>query len=66
MRVEIDLDEKRIIVPDSYFNFIDKKNKVLEEQGITDRKIEYTQYIKDAFEQSIKNAILRKSDLKRK
>lgn len=65
MRVEIDLEDKRIIVPDSYFNYIDKKNKVLEEQGI-DKKIEYTQYIKDAFELSIKNAILRKSDLKRK
>ena len=66
MRIEIDTELERIIVPNSFFNQIDKMNKVLIENGAEDRKIDYVQYIKDSFEKAIKNAPVRKSDLKRK
>ena len=65
MRIIIDTEKERIIVPDSFFNQIDKMNKVLEENGAGDKKIDYVQYIKDAYEKAIKNAPIRKSDLKR-
>ena len=65
MRIIIDTEKERIIVPDSFFNQIDKMNKVLEENGAADKKIDYEQYIKDAFEKASKNAPIRKDDLKR-
>lgn len=40
-------------------------NKVLEENGAADKKIDYVQYIKDAYEKAIKNAPIRKADIKR-
>ena len=52
MRIIIDTEKERIIVPDSFFNQIDKK-------------IDYVQYIKDAYEKAIKNAPIRKADIKR-
>lgn len=48
MRFIIDTDLQRIIVPDSFFNQIDKMNKVLEQNGAGDKKIDYVQYINDA------------------
>ena len=66
MRIEIDTELEKIIVPNSFFNQIDKMNKVLIENGAEDKKIEYTQYVKDSFEKAIKNALVRKSDLKHK
>lgn len=65
MRIIIDTELQRIIVPDSFFNQIDKMNKVLSENG-ADTKIDYEQYIKDAFAKASANAPLRKDDLKRK
>ena len=65
MRIIIDTEKERIIVPDSFFNQIDKMNKVLAENGAADKKIDYEQYIKDAFEKASKNAPIRKDDLKR-
>lgn len=65
MRIIIDTEKERIIVPDSFFNQIDKMNKVLEEHSKGDEKIDYVQYIKDAYEKAIKNAPIRKSDVKR-
>ena len=64
MRITIDTERERIIVSDNFFNQIDKMNKVLSENG-TDKKIDYVQYIKDAFNKAIENAPIRKSDLKR-
>ena len=66
MRIEIDTEKECIIVPDSFFKQIDEKNKVLTDQGITDRKIDYTQFVKDSFDKAVKNPFIRKSDLKRK
>ena len=66
MRIEIDTELNTIIVPNSFFNQIDKMNKVLKENGAEDKKIDYVQYVKDSFEKAIENALVRKSDLKRK
>lgn len=63
MRFIIDTELERIIVPDSFFNQIDKMNKVLAENG-TDKQIDYVQYVKDAIAKAENNALVRKADLK--
>ena len=65
MRIIIDTELQRIIVPDSFFNQIDKMNKVLSDNG-ANKKVEYEQYIKDAFAKASENAPIRKADLKKK
>ena len=65
MRIIIDTEKERIIVPDSFFNQIDKLNAVLKEHSKGDEQIDYVQYIKDAYEKAIQNAPIRKSDLKK-
>ena len=65
MRIIIDTEKERIIVPDSFFNQIDKMNAVLKEHSKGDEKIDYVQYIKDAYDKAIQNAPIRKSDLKK-
>lgn len=66
MRIIIDTETETIIVPDTYYKQIDKKNKVLVEAGAADKKIDYTQYVKDSFNAAINNPFIRKSDLKGK
>jgi hypothetical protein len=57
---------EKIIVPDSFFNQIDKMNKVLAENGAEDKKIDYVQYINDAIAKAQKSAPIRKSDIHKK
>ena len=64
MRFIIDTDLERIIVPDSFFNQIDKMNQVLEQNGAADKKIDYVQYINDAIEKAQKHPPVRKADIK--
>ena len=64
MRFTIDTELERIIVPDTFFNQIDKMNAVLEENGAADKKIDYVKYINDAIARAQKNAPVRKADLK--
>lgn len=64
MRFIIDTELERIIVPESFFNQIDKMNKVLTENGAEDKKIDYVKYINDAIAKAQKNAPIRKSDVK--
>ena len=64
MRFIVDTDLERIIVPDSFFNQIDKMNQVLVDNGAADKKIDYVQYIKDAMAKAAANAPVRKSDVK--
>lgn len=64
MRFTIDTNLERIIVPDSFFNQIDKMNQLLVERGAEDKKIDYVQYINDAIAKAQKNAPVRKSDVK--
>lgn len=64
MRFIIDTELERIIVPESFFNQIEKMNKVLTENGAEDKKIDYVKYINDAIAKAQKNAPIRKSDVK--
>ena len=66
MRITIDCDKEQIIVPNTYYQQIDKKNEVLAKAGVADKKIDYTQYVIDTFNAAIKKPIIRKEDLKRK
>ena len=61
MRITLDTELERIIVPNSFFNNIDKVNKNIELGG--GKKVEYTEYVKTAFEKAIANPIVRKADL---
>ena len=65
MRFTIDTELERIIVPDTFFNQIDKMNAVLKEHGSEGTEIiDYVQYTKKAIASAEKNAPVRKSDLK--
>lgn len=65
MRFTIDTELDRIIVPDTFFNQIDKMNDVLVEHGGKDaKKIDYVEYIKEAIKRAEANAPVRKSDVK--
>ena len=66
MRIILDVDNKQIIVPDTYYGAVDKMNKALEAAKVEDKKIDYIQYIADAWEEAIKKPLIRKSDLKKK
>jgi phosphopantetheine adenylyltransferase len=57
---------EKIIVPDSFFNQIDKMNKVLAENGAEDKKIDYVQYVNDAIAKAQQSALIRKSDIHKK
>lgn len=65
MRIIIDTELNKIIVPDSFFNQIDKMNKVLAENK-ADKTVDYVQYIKDSFGKAIEQAPIRKSDIKKR
>lgn len=65
MRVIIDTEKEQIIVPDTFYKTIDKKNEVLAKAG-AEIKIEYEKYVKDAFEKAMKKPWIRKSDLPKK
>lgn len=66
MRIIIDTDKEQIIVPNTFYKTIDKKNAVLKEAGVEDKQIDYIQYVKDCFDKAIKNPFVRKSDLGQK
>ena len=64
MRITIDTEMERVIVPDTFFNQIDKMNAVLIANGAEDKKIDYVKYINDAIAKAQKNAPVRKADVK--
>lgn len=65
MRIILDTEKEQIIVPDTFYRTIDKKNEVLAKAG-ADIKIEYDSYVKDAFEKAVNKPWIRKSDLPKK
>ena len=66
MRIIIDTEKEVIIVPDTYYQQIDRKNSVLEKAGVEkEKRIDYVQFIKDSFDTAITKSIIRKADLKR-
>ena len=66
MRIILDVDNKQIIVPDTFYGQVDKMNKALEAAKVEDKKIDYVQYISDAWNDAIKKPLIRKADSKRK
>lgn len=66
MRITLDVDSKQIIVPDTYYAQIDKMNAALAVAKVEDKKIDYVQYIKDAWDEAINKPLIRKADMKRK
>ena len=66
MRIIIDTDREQIIVPDTFYKSIDKKNEVLKQAGVTDKKIEYEEYVRECFERAMEAPWVRKSDLAKK
>ena len=59
MRFTIDTEIDRIIVPDTFFNQIDKMNAVLKEHGGEGTEIiDYVQYIKEAIARAEKRTPL--------
>ncbi|MBO5087797.1 MAG: hypothetical protein J6C01_03900 [Lachnospiraceae bacterium] len=65
MRIIIDTDKEVIIVPNTFYQQIDKKNEVLRKAGIKDKTIDYTDFVKDSFEAAYTKPFIRKEDLKR-
>lgn len=63
MRFTIDTTLERIIVPDTFFNQIDKMNQVLAEHGSGDKQIDYVEYVNEAIAKAQKHPLARKSDV---
>lgn len=63
MRFTIDTTLERIIVPDTFFNQIDKMNQVLTEHGSGDKQIDYVEYVNEAIDKAQKHPLARKSDV---
>lgn len=61
MRIIIDTEKGRIILPKSFFSQLDKMNKILAEGG-ADKKWTAEAYVKDQFEKAIKETMLRPGD----
>ncbi len=61
MRIIIDTKTQRILVPKTFFNELDKMNKILQEAG-SDKKWVAEEYIKEQFEKAIQNTVFRAGD----
>ena len=61
MRIIIDTEKGRIILPKSFFPTLDKMNKILADGG-SDKKWTADEYVKDQFEKAIKETMLRTDD----
>lgn len=63
MRLIIDTEMEKVIVPDTFYKQIDKMNEVLIKNGAEDKKINYEDYVKGAVEKALANPYIRKSDV---
>ena len=61
MRIIIDTEKERIILPKNFFAQLDKMNKVLADGG-SDKKWTAETYVREQFEKVIKNTMLRPED----
>ena len=61
MRIIIDTEKGRIVVPKNFFIQLDKMNKILAEAG-ADKKWLPEEYVKEQFEKAMKETILRPED----
>ncbi len=61
MRIVIDTEKGRIVLPKSFFTQLDKMNKILAEGG-SDKKWTAEEYVKEQFNKAIKETMLRSED----
>ena len=61
MRIILDTEKGRIILPKSFFPQLDKMNKILADGG-SDKKWTAETYVKDQFEKAFKETMLRAED----
>ena len=61
MRIIIDTEKERIILPKGFFPTIDRMNKILAEAG-SDKVWDAPTYVREQFEKAMKNQMLRPED----
>lgn len=61
MRIILDTEKGRIILPKSFFTQLDKMNKILKDGG-SDKQWKAEEYVKDQFDKAIKETMLRAED----
>lgn len=61
MRIIIDTDKGRIILPKAFFPTLDKMSKILAEGG-SDKKRTAEDYVQDQFDKAMKETMLRAED----
>ena len=61
MRIILDTDKGRIILPKNFFTQLDKMNKILAEAG-SDKKWTAEDYVKEQFDKAMKETMLRPED----
>ncbi|MCI5840558.1 MAG: hypothetical protein MRZ96_01555 [Clostridium sp.] len=61
MRIVIDTEKGRIVLPKSFFTQLDKMNKILAEGG-SDKKWTAEEYVTEQFNKAIKETMLRSED----
>lgn len=61
MRIIIDTDKGRIILPKAFFSMLEKMNKILAEGG-SDKKWTAEDYVREQFEKAMNETMLRAED----
>lgn len=61
MRIIIDTEKGRIVLPKNFFTQLDKMNKILAEGG-SDKKWTADTYVREQFEKAMKETMLRPED----
>ena len=61
MRIVLDTNKGRIILPKSFFTELDKMNKILADGG-SNKKWTAEEYVKEQFDKAIKETMLRAED----
>lgn len=61
MRITLDTEKGRIILPKSFFTQLDKINKILVDGG-SDKKWTAETYVRDQFEKAMSETMLRAED----
>lgn len=63
MRITIDTELQVIIVPDSYYDHVDRLNEII--SSVEGNKLDYKEYIKTLFEKAYNTKIIRTEDVKK-
>lgn len=61
MRIVIDTEKGRIVLPKNFFSNLDKMNRILADGG-SNKKWTAEEYVQDQFDKAIKETMLRPED----